>query len=303
MGPSIMKPKFCITGARIAPLGRVEDVLEGHDLWIADGKIAATSPAGAPAPFDGPYETCVFKDFLILPGLVNSHSHSASALLRGTAPGAPLDLYVMEAMSRRSRRTMRQVRVSVLLHAIEMLKHGVTGVVDHFRSGAVPSVETVSTVFQAYDDVGMRAAVAPMFEDKRYIDSLPIDQQRLPPEIQDRWRDMKPPMAEDYFAMMEEVAATWRGHERLHLMLGVDGATALHHEIAGDGRRLRSASRRWLAHASAGSKNAGPDGASPVRWQLRRLPSPFRPHRPKELACAFRMVHGSRYRARGRDPR
>ena len=67
-----------------------------------------------------------------------------------------------------SRRSTQQVRISVLLHAIEILKNGITAVVDHFRDGAVPSVEAVSTVFQAYDDVGMRANVAFMFEDRRY---------------------------------------------------------------------------------------------------------------------------------------
>jgi cytosine/adenosine deaminase-related metal-dependent hydrolase len=168
---------------------------------------------------------------------VNSHSHSASALLRGTVSGAPLDLFVMEAMSRKSRRSIQHVRVGVLIHAIEMLKRGITGVVDHFRGGAVPTVEAVSTVFQAYGDIGMRAVVAPMFEDKRYIDSLPIDADRLPSEIQERWRSMKPPLADDYFAMMEEVAATWGGQDRLHLMLGVDGpqrCTSRLLELTGD---------------------------------------------------------------------
>jgi 5-methylthioadenosine/S-adenosylhomocysteine deaminase len=232
-----MKPRFRITGARIAPLGKSADVLDGTDILIADGRIAAMTPAGAPAPFDGPCETYAFENALVLPGLVNAHSHSASALLRGTAPGAPLDLYVMEAIWRRSRRTMEQVRVSVLLHAIEMLKHGITGVVDHFRSGPAPTVEAVSTVFQAYDDIGMRATVAPMYEDKCYIDSLPIDQDRLPPDVRDRWRKMTPPSPETYFAMMEEIAATWGGRDRLHLMLGVDGpqrCTPRLLEMAGD---------------------------------------------------------------------
>src|SRR5580704_7901300 len=180
------RPKIRISDARIAPLGGSDAVLEGSDLWIADGRIAAITPADAAPAFAGDYETCAFSNALVLPGLVNSHSHSASALQRGTSPGAPLDLYVMEAMSRRSLKTMQHVRVGVLIHAIEMLKHGITGVVDHFRGGPVPTVEAVSTVFQAYQDVGMRAVVAPMFEDKRYIDSLPIDQSRLPSDIRDR---------------------------------------------------------------------------------------------------------------------
>ena len=46
-----MKPNLRITGARIAPLGGAEDVLDGMDLWIADGRIAGILPKGAAAPF------------------------------------------------------------------------------------------------------------------------------------------------------------------------------------------------------------------------------------------------------------
>ena len=226
-----------ITGTKIAPLGDSSDVLEGMDIWISGGRIEAIAPTDASPVLSGNYGTHAFSNALVLPGLVNSHSHSASALQRGTSPGAPLDLYVMEAMSRRSRKTTQHVRVGVLIHAIEMLKHGITGVVDHFRGGPVPTVEAVSTVFRAYQDIGMRAVVAPMFEDKRYIDSLPIDQSRLPSDIQHRWNDMKPPLADDYFAMMEDIAATWGGGDRVRLMLGVDGpqrCTPKLLEMAGD---------------------------------------------------------------------
>src|ERR1700683_1884022 len=185
------KPKIRISGARIAPLGGSDAVLEGSDLWIADGRIAAITPVDSAPPFAGDYQICAFDNALVLPGLVNSHSHSASALQRGTSAGAPLDLYVMEAMSRRSRRPLPQIRISALVHAVEMLKRGITGVVDHFRGGAVPSVEAVSTVFAAYDDIGIRAVVAPMFEDKCYIDSLPIDESGLPDAVRERWRARK----------------------------------------------------------------------------------------------------------------
>jgi 5-methylthioadenosine/S-adenosylhomocysteine deaminase len=130
-----MKPRFRITGARIAPLGDRNDILDATDLWIADGRIAALTRKDAAPPFDGPYETCAFANAVVLPGLVNAHTHSSSALLRGTAAGAPLDLYTMELMARRMPRTQEQVRVSTLLHAIDMLRHGVTGAIDHFRGG------------------------------------------------------------------------------------------------------------------------------------------------------------------------
>jgi len=219
-----MTAKLRITGAKIAPLGGSDDLLDEMDLWIEDGRIAAIAPRGAPAVFaDGAFETLAFANALVMPGLVNAHSHSASALQRGKIGGAPLDLFVMEAMSRRSHRPLDIVRVGALLHAIEMLKHGVTGVVDHFRHGAMPSTDAVLTVFKAYQEIGIRAAVAPMFEDRRYIDSLPIEAARLPPDIQERWLRMTPTSPDDYFVMMEEVAAETRGGERVRLMIGVDG--------------------------------------------------------------------------------
>jgi cytosine/adenosine deaminase-related metal-dependent hydrolase len=212
-----------IIGARIAMPDDPPTIVDNTDLWIADGRIVALLPADAPAPMAGDVATLAFRNAVVIPGLINSHNHSASALQRGCIPGAPLDLFVLDAIARRAPRPMRQVRVAVLLQASEMLRHGVTGTVDHFRHAGLPTAEAVSTVFAAYEEIGLRAAVAPMYEDKRYIDSLPIAQADLPPEIRERWRASRPPAPEDYFAMMEEVAVEWRRRERVQLLLGVDG--------------------------------------------------------------------------------
>src|SRR5882672_4669804 len=178
--PIHMKKLLRISGARIAQLGEPPAILDDTDLWIADGRILALLPVGAPAPVDAPVETLSFQNALVMPGLINSHSHSASSLLRGCVPGAPLDLFVLDAMARRAPKPMRQVRVGVLLQATEMLRRGVTGAVDHFRHAGLPTVEAVSAAFSAYEEVGLRAAVAPMYEDRRYIESLPIDLADLP---------------------------------------------------------------------------------------------------------------------------
>src|SRR5271166_236902 len=160
-GRSIMAKKLLrITGARIAQLDEPASVLDSADLWIADGRILALLPAGAPAPVQGPVETLAFRNALVMPGLINSHSHSVSSLLRGCVGGAPLDLFVLDAQARRAPKPMRQVRVAVLLQATEMLRRGVTATVDHFRHAGLPTVEAVSAVFSAYQEVGLRAAVA-----------------------------------------------------------------------------------------------------------------------------------------------
>jgi 5-methylthioadenosine/S-adenosylhomocysteine deaminase len=219
----MLKKLLRIAGARIAQLEEPATILDSIDLWIADGRILGLVPAGTPAPMEGEVETLSFQNALVIPGLINSHSHSASSILRGCAGGAPLDLFVLDAMARRAPKPMQQVRIAVLLQAAEMLRHGITGAVDHFRHAGLPTVEAVSTVFSAYREVGLRAAVAPMYEDKRYIDSLPIDQTELPPDVRERWLASRPPAPENYFAMMEEIATDWRRRDRLQLLLGVDG--------------------------------------------------------------------------------
>jgi 5-methylthioadenosine/S-adenosylhomocysteine deaminase len=219
-----MKPKpLCLTGATLAPMTAGAELVDGTDLWIDDGRIKALLPAGAPPPVGGPFETLALRDALVLPGLVNSHSHSYASLLRGTVAGAPLDLFVMEAMGRRAKRSARQVQVAVLLQSVEMLKNGVTGVVDHFRYGAVPTVESINAAFEAYHQAGVRAAIAPMFEDRLYLESMPIDPARLPPEVRARWAAMRLTSPNDYFAMMEEIVAEWHGGERTQVLLGIDG--------------------------------------------------------------------------------
>jgi cytosine/adenosine deaminase-related metal-dependent hydrolase len=226
-----------ITGALIATFDSEPDVLRDTDLWICEGRILALLPAGAPAPANGPVETLAFDRALVMPGLINAHTHSSSALRRGTTSGAPVDLHLMEAMARSGSASLAHIRISVLRLAMEMLKSGVTGVVDHFRFGETADATVVSAGFSAYAEIGMRAAVAPMYQDVPYVESLPIDMGRLPADVAARWRNMKPVPPKTYFAMMDEVARSWGGRSDLKLLVGVEGpqrCTARLLEMTGD---------------------------------------------------------------------
>lgn len=161
---------------------------------------------------------------LALPRLIDAHTHSYTALLADTVPGAPLDLFVLEAMARRAPRSQRMVYISALVHGLQQLKRGVTGLVDHVRHGALTSVQAIDACLQAYRDLGLRATVAPMYEDRSYIESLPIQGSKLPAAVLARWADLRKPPPEAYFDLMD-AALHWRGHSgRLDLMLGVDGS-------------------------------------------------------------------------------
>ena len=216
-------PRLRITGAMVATLDGDQPILRDTDIWISSGRILALLPSGSPPPEAGPVETLAFESAVVLPGMTNAHSHSYGSLMRGTVPGAPLDLFVMDAMARRAPISARQVQVAVLLFAAEMLKCGITGVVDHFRCGALPTLEAISAAFSAYEEAGMRAAIAPMYEDKVYLDSMPIDASRLPVSVRERWRAMRTVPPAEYFARMEEIVAEWHSRGRNRVLLGVDG--------------------------------------------------------------------------------
>lgn len=226
-----------ITGAKVVALEGETGLLDDTDIWIADGRIAALLPAGSPAPRPGSVETLAFSHALAMPGLVNAHTHSASALLRGTNPGLPVDLYCLEAAVRRTPKYMDEVRICVLLQAVEMQKRGVTSIVDHFRHGGLPSIEAIAAVFSAYEQSGMRAALAPMFDDKLYINSLPMDRAQLPAPTRQLWDAMRPPAADDYFGIMEDVVTQWANHQRFRVLLGIEGpprGTPRQFELAGE---------------------------------------------------------------------
>lgn len=213
----------CITGADVLRDGHVADA-EALDVWIEGDTIVALTPRGAPPHFTGPVERIDGRDCLAFTGLINGHSHSYSSLLRGTCAGEPLDLFVLEAMSRRAPRTEAMVRIAGLLHSLEMLKRGITAQVDHFRHGALPSVAGVDALFGAYREIGIRATVAPMYEDRPYVESLPFSLDQLPPGIRARFANASIPAPEAYFEMLGEITARWRGVDgRLDVLIGVDG--------------------------------------------------------------------------------
>jgi cytosine/adenosine deaminase-related metal-dependent hydrolase len=213
----------CIRGAEV--LRSTSHAAPEHaDVWIEGGRVAALTAPDAAPHFDGELETIDGRGTLAIPGLVNGHTHSQSALLQGTVPGEPLDLFVIRAMARRAPRSRRAVYVSAMVHAMAMLKRGITAHIDHLRDGLVPTREGVEAALEAYRDIGIRAVVAPMYEDRTYLDSLPVDQHALPEETRQRLRSAKRPPPEEYFSVMEDLLPRWRGADgRLDLMLGVDG--------------------------------------------------------------------------------
>jgi 5-methylthioadenosine/S-adenosylhomocysteine deaminase len=104
------------------------------------------------------------RDRLAIPGLVNAHTHSPENLPRATKERLPLELWLSDLFLL-GEFSAREVYLATVMGALQMLKTGATAVLDNFWMGGGFSPEGLDAVMQAYADTGMRAGVAPMFQD------------------------------------------------------------------------------------------------------------------------------------------
>ena len=102
---------------------------------------------------------------LVLPGLVNAHTHAHNNLLKGLADNWTLEDLLTHGPALNACRTPEDHYLSAAIGAIEMLKTGCTAAYDLFMSVPAPSSEVVEAVVRAYIDVGLRAVVAPAVGD------------------------------------------------------------------------------------------------------------------------------------------
>lgn len=79
----------------IAPV-EPDTLLESHAIAISDGDIVATLPAAEARTRFAAAERIVLPDHILIPGLVNLHTHAAMALMRGMADDLPLMNWLQE---------------------------------------------------------------------------------------------------------------------------------------------------------------------------------------------------------------
>src|SRR4051794_27453066 len=98
---------------------------------VADGLISWVGPAGkAPAAGDA---DVVELPGVLMPGLVNAHSHAPMVLFRGQGEGLPLDRWLREVMwPREARLTAEDVEVAMTAASAELLANGVTTSVEMY---------------------------------------------------------------------------------------------------------------------------------------------------------------------------
>ena len=179
------------------------------DVLIEDGFIRAIEPPGQITR--GNLKRIEASDRLLVPGLVNGHTHGHGGLGKGAvADRMPLEVFLSASGAINGSRTIEDKRLSATLTAVELVRKGCTAAYDLFVEYPVPSREGMDAVAEAYGEVGMRAVIAPMMADRTLYSALPGLMEALPQQLQERARQITAAPYEASVGAAREILGNWR---------------------------------------------------------------------------------------------
>jgi 5-methylthioadenosine/S-adenosylhomocysteine deaminase len=153
------------------------------DLLVDGATIAEISPDIAAAPDMAIVEA---RGKLIMPGLVNAHTHSSETFFRGRYQAMPLEVWLLYAYPLLAGPPIapRLLYLRSLLLAMESLRNGVTLMCDDFFDPPTHDLERLALVFSAYEDAGIRANVSSAVMNVHPLDALPYARDLAPRDLQ-----------------------------------------------------------------------------------------------------------------------
>jgi len=174
------------------------------DLLIEHGRIAGIGAPGTlngadAARHDG-------RDRLVVPGLINAHTHGHANLVKGVAEAWTLEASLTNGPWLAGTRDPETMYLSTLLGAVDMLSKGCTACYDLVYEFPHPTKQGFMAVARAYADAGMRAVLAPMVADKSLFQSIPGLVEALPQDLGETVRRFDLASGERIIAAVESIA-------------------------------------------------------------------------------------------------
>ena len=151
--------ELCIKNGTILTMDEAGTVIHDGMLWIEGSRITYCGPAGAEnKPRSHWRRELDAMGGLIMPGLINGHTHAAMTLFRGLADDLPLDLWLNQHIFPAEQRlTSEAVYWGAMLACLEMIRSGTTSFCDMYLFA--------DQVAQAAHDTGLRAMVGEVIYD------------------------------------------------------------------------------------------------------------------------------------------
>ncbi|MDY0235621.1 MAG: amidohydrolase family protein [Gudongella sp.] len=153
-----------VKNGNILVVDDLEFKFKKRDIRLSGDSIAEI---GLDIKSEGEEEVLDVKGDFIIPGMVNSHYHSYTNILRGSSYGEPLEIWSLDTISLGKLIEEQDARMSAQLGICEMLRSGVTSCIDH-----LPHLSTANTIAKVYQESGFKVALAPMLHNLRDSDVL-----------------------------------------------------------------------------------------------------------------------------------
>jgi 5-methylthioadenosine/S-adenosylhomocysteine deaminase len=150
-----MAPDLIIEGGIVITMVDGQAPVLGATIYVKDGRIATIKESGeSEGSLTSGAEIIDAKDAIIMPGLINSHTHAAMSLFRGLADDLPLKQWLVEKIFPAEAKFLSPETVywGSLLGCLEMIASGTTSFADgyFFEEGAARAVH----------ESGLRALIA-----------------------------------------------------------------------------------------------------------------------------------------------
>jgi cytosine/adenosine deaminase-related metal-dependent hydrolase len=210
--------------------GFVVDPIAGRatplDLLVQNGRIAKIGPPGTISANAAVHDA---RDRLVLPGLVNSHTHGHANLMKGVADRWTLEASLTNGPWLGGARTPDTMYLSTLLGAADMVSKGCTACFDLVYEFPRPTAAGFAAVARAYADIGMRAVLAPMIADMSLFHAIPGLLAALPPDLREAVSRFGLGGGDETIAAVEGIAA---GRDKLPEGISVAIAPTIPHHCS-----------------------------------------------------------------------
>lgn len=196
--------KTLIHGAQVL----VENAYFADVSLLIDGdRISAILPKGETIADAEPLDA---TGRIVIPGLVNGHTHSHGALARGGVPDdAVLETFLSGSAWLNLGRSHDDLALCAQLSAVELIRKGCTACFDLFIELPGPTVAGTHAVAQAYHDIGLRAVVAPMIADQTIYQALPGLLEAFDGPLKDAVAALSLPDWNSTMAVCDEALRNW----------------------------------------------------------------------------------------------
>ena len=177
------------------------DILVEGDTIVEIGRPGMPAPEGA--------KLIEASERLLMPGLVNAHTHGHGSLGKGLGDKWSLELLLNASPWVGGGFELEDKYTAALLNAAEMVLKGCTSAYDMYFEFPTPSMEGLNAIGRAYEEVGVRVVLAPMMADTTFYKAIPGLIDALPQPHRARAQMMRAATRQEHLSVCETFLESW----------------------------------------------------------------------------------------------